>query len=104
MDRNLLRDLIHTHDILTLHVDLTRQAEISSQGTRQIVVLDMLCRADHCIHEDQEMVGAVMSLLVLQKKIHEGLLESDHGISSFFVIDQGWDGATNDVGAPDKQD
>jgi hypothetical protein len=44
-------------------------------------MLDMLCRADHCIHEDQEMVGAVMLLLMLEKKIHEGLLKSDHSIS-----------------------
>jgi ubiquitin len=41
----------------------------------------MLCRADHGIHEDQEVVCAAMFLLVFEKKIHEGLLKSDHGIS-----------------------
>jgi hypothetical protein len=41
----------------------------------------MLCGTDHGVHEGQEVVGAVMSLLVLKQKIHEGLLESDHGIS-----------------------
>jgi hypothetical protein len=45
----------------------------------------MLCRTDHCIHEDQEVVCAVMFLLVFEKKIHEGLLESDHGISFPFL-------------------
>jgi len=46
----------------------------------------MLCGTDHCVHEDQEVVCAVMSLLVLEKKIHEGLLEPDHGISFPFYI------------------
>jgi hypothetical protein len=40
----------------------------------------MLCRADYCIHEDQEMVGAVVLLLMLDKEIHKGLLKSDHSI------------------------
>jgi hypothetical protein len=45
----------------------------------------MLCRADQCVHENQEMVGSVMLLLVLEKKIREGLLELDHGISFLFL-------------------
>jgi hypothetical protein len=41
----------------------------------------MLCGADHCVHQDKEVVCSVMSFLVLKQKIHEGLLEPDHGIS-----------------------
>jgi len=52
-------------------------------------VLDMLCGTDHCVHEDQEVVCTVMSLLVLKQKIHEGLLESDHGISFSFPLNCG---------------
>src|SRR4030065_1934274 len=82
---DLMGDLIHSHDIFALHVFPTCEAEIALEGPRQIVILDVLCRADHCIHENQEVVGAVVTLLKLQEENHEGLLQAHHMTSFLFA-------------------
>jgi hypothetical protein len=91
MDGDLMRNLIHLHDILALHVHGPREAEVPLEGTRQVVVLDMLCGANQRVHKNEKVVGAVMPFLMVKKKIHESffkcdaemLLASLHYISSF---------------------
>jgi hypothetical protein len=52
-------------------------ASLNSRKELFVGDVSALCRADHCVHEDQEVVGTVMLFLVLKEKIHEGLLKPD---------------------------
>jgi hypothetical protein len=48
-------------------------------------VFDVFRGTNQGIHQDQKMVRAVVLLLVIEQKIHEGLFEADHGFSLILV-------------------
>ena len=79
VERDCLGDLVHPHHVLALDVHAAGQAEVPIERAGQVVMLDSFCRTDHRIHEDQEVVRAIVLLLMVQEEVHEGLLESDHG-------------------------
>jgi hypothetical protein len=51
------------------------KASAMGSGTNEVVMLDVDRRICQGIHQDQKVVRAVMFLLMMKQKIHEGLFE-----------------------------
>ena len=75
MDDYLVGHIVHVHDIFALHIYLSCQPEMPFECARDVIMLDMFRRAYDRVHQDKEMPGTPVPLLVFQEKIHECLLE-----------------------------
>jgi len=49
-------------------------------------MLDVFCRTDQGIHQDEKVIGAVVFFLVMEQKIREGLFEADHPFSFILMF------------------
>ena len=75
---DLVGDLVHVEDLFALDVGRAGQAQVPPEGAGEVVVLDALGGVEEGVHQDEEMIGPVVTLLVLQEEVHERLLELQH--------------------------
>jgi hypothetical protein len=73
-------DIVHLHDVLTLHVDRAGHAEIALQRAGAVIELDALGRGHYCVHENKKVVGAVVLFLMGHQKVAKGLFKLNHDI------------------------
>ena len=76
VEDDLLGNLVHAHDVFALHIDTAGGAEVSLQCAGQIVLLDMLGRAGDRVHQDQEVVCAIVPFLMMEEESWRRFLQS----------------------------